>query len=975
MPMSSRVALAPDVLIGGAGSDTLIGGEGNDTALYEGIQSDYRFGVAQGLLTVTNIATGAMDTLDGIETIEFADGPIGISLDVNGGFILSGSSLEDTITVTSDAGFTLEGGAGADVLEGGAGSDTLIGGEGNDTALYEGIQSDYRFGVDQGLLTVTHITTGAMDTLDGIETIEFADGPIGISLDVNGGFILSGSSLEDTITVTSDAGFTLEGGAGADVLEGGAGSDTLIGGEGSDTLIGGEGNDTALYEGIQSDYRFGVAQGLLTVTHIATGAMDTLDGIETLEFADGPIGVSLDVNGGFILSGSSIQDTITVTSDAGFTLEGGAGADVLEGGAGSDTLIGGEGNDTALYEGIQSDYRFGVAQGLLTVTHIATGAMDTLDGIETLEFADGPIGVSLDVNGGFILSGSSLEDTITVTSDAGFTLEGGAGADVLEAGASSDVLIGGAGSDVLIGGEGNDTALYEGIQSDYRFGVAQGLLTVTNIATGAMDTLDGIETLEFADGPIGVSLDDEGRYALSGTSAADTIRVSSGGAADSQFVNDIEPNSDFASAQIISRSAFQLGPNPDVGDSSLPWVSIDGYAETGADKDFYRFELQAGEKIFLDVDYAMNSGDESVDTYMHLYDANGSQLVGNDDYSHSVGGLGSVHSYDSYIQYTAPAAGVFYGAVRALSSGRTGDYILNVSIEPTENSTGLGVGISGDQSFVLEGGDGTDVLEGGIGSDTLIGGEGNDTALYEGIQSDYRFGVAQGLLTVTHIATGAMDTLDGIETIEFADGPIGISLDVNGGYSLSGSSLEDTITVTSDAGFTLEGGAGADVLEGGAGSDTLIGGEGNDTALYEGIQSDYRFGVDQGLLTVTHITTGAMDTLDGIETIEFADGPIGISLDVNGGFVLSGSSLEDTITVTSDAGFTLEGGAGTDVLEGGAGSDTLIGGEGSDTLIGGEGNDTAIYEGAQSDYRFGVDPGSADGNAHCDRRYGYVGWH
>ena len=314
-----------------------------------------------------------------------------------------------------------------------------------------------------------------MDTLDGIETIEFADGPIGISLDVNGGFVLSGSSLEDTITVTSDAGFTLEGGAGADVLEGGAGSDVLIGGDGSDVLIGGEGNDTAIYEGIQSDYRFGVAQGLLTVTHIATGAMDTLDGIETLEFADGPIGISLDVNGGFVLSGSSLEDTITVTSDAGFTLEGGAGADVLEGGAGSDTLIGGEGNDTALYEGIQSDYRFGVAQGLLTVTHIATGAMDTLDGIETLEFADGPIGISLDVNGGFVLSGSSLEDTITVTSDAGFTLEGGAGADVLEGGAGSDVLIGGAGSDTLIGGEGNDTAIYEGIQSDYRFGVDHGL--------------------------------------------------------------------------------------------------------------------------------------------------------------------------------------------------------------------------------------------------------------------------------------------------------------------------------------------------------------------------------------------------------------------------------------------------------------------------------------------------------------------
>ena len=110
--------------------------------------------------------SGAVDTLNGIETLEFADGPIGVSLDVNGGFALSGSSLEDTITVSSDAGFTLEGGDGADVLEGGAGSDVLIGGEGNDVAVYEGAQSDYRFGVDQGQLTVMNIATGAVDTLN-----------------------------------------------------------------------------------------------------------------------------------------------------------------------------------------------------------------------------------------------------------------------------------------------------------------------------------------------------------------------------------------------------------------------------------------------------------------------------------------------------------------------------------------------------------------------------------------------------------------------------------------------------------------------------------------------------------------------------------------------------------------------------------------------------------------------------------------
>ena len=851
-----------DVLEGGAGSDVLIGGDGEDVANYNGIQSDYQFGVDQGLLTVTHIATGAVDTLDGIETLEFADGPIGVSFDVNGGYALSGTSLEDTITVSSDAGFTLEGGDGADVLEGGAGSDTLvggtgsdvlIGGEGNDVAIYNGTQSDYQFGVDQGLLTVTHIASGAVDTLDGIETLEFADGPIGVSLDVNGGFVLSGSSLEDTITVSSDAGFTLEGG------------------DGSDVLIGGEGNDVAIYNGVQSDYRFGIDQGQLTVTHIASGAVDTLGGIETLEFADGPIGVSIDGNGGYALSGTSLDDTITVSSDVGFTLEGGDGADVL---------IGGAGDDIAIYEGTQSDYRFGVDQGLLTVTNIASGAVDTLDGIETLEFADGPIGVSLDVNGGFVLSGSSLEDTITVSSDAGFTLEGGDSADVLE---------GGAGSDVLIGGEGNDVAVYEGAQSDYRFGVDQGLLTVTNIASGAVDTLDGIETLEFADGPIGVSIDGNGGFALSGSSLEDTITVTS----DAGFTLE---GGDGADTLVGGTGNDTLigGAGSDVliGGEGHDIAIYNGIQSE------YEFGVDQG---LLTVTNIMSG---AVDT---------------------LNGIETLEFADGLIEVSLDVNGGY-----ALSG---------TSLEDT-------ITVTSDAGFTLEGGDGADVLKGGAGSDVLIGGDGEDVANYNGIQSDYQFGVDQGLLTVTNIASGAMDTLDGIETLEFADGPIGVSLDVNGGFVLSGSSLEDTITVSSDAGFTLEGGDGADVL---------IGGEGNDTAIYNGIQSDYRFGVDQGQLTVTHIASGSVDTLDGIETLEFADGPIGVSIDGNGGFALSGSSLEDTITVTSDAGFTLEGGDGADVLEGGAGSDVLVGGTGSDVLIGGEGDDVAIYEGAQSDYQFGVD--------------------
>ena len=77
MPTSSRVAPALTSLLVAKVTTSLF------TMAY---QSDYRFGVDQGQLTVTNIASGAVDTLDGIETLEFADGPIGVSIDGNGGF-------------------------------------------------------------------------------------------------------------------------------------------------------------------------------------------------------------------------------------------------------------------------------------------------------------------------------------------------------------------------------------------------------------------------------------------------------------------------------------------------------------------------------------------------------------------------------------------------------------------------------------------------------------------------------------------------------------------------------------------------------------------------------------------------------------------------------------------------------------------------------------------------------------------------
>ena len=107
----------------------------------------------------------------------------------------------------------------------------------------------------------------------------------GNTVDLDGVEVITGSSGDDTLTVTDDTSVTLDGGDGADTLIGNVGDDT-VGGEGSDVLIGGldDGlpsldSDVAVFSGSKGSYTFGVDElsGLLTVTSKETGSVDTVD--------------------------------------------------------------------------------------------------------------------------------------------------------------------------------------------------------------------------------------------------------------------------------------------------------------------------------------------------------------------------------------------------------------------------------------------------------------------------------------------------------------------------------------------------------------------------------------------------------------------------------------------------------------------------------------------------------------------------
>ncbi len=201
----------------------------------------------------------------------------------------------------------------------------------------------------------------------------------------------------------------------------------------------------------------------------------------------------------------------------------------------------------------------------------------------------------------------------------------------------------------------------------------------------------------------------------------------------SQRMSDTEPNNDLANAQFMARQSFKTTPaseiaagngNSDLGDQTLPWTSIAGnISNTGAstaatqDYDWFKFDLQAGEVLIFDVDYASGVeavalGGDDFDPWLDVYDHTGTNRVAfNDDSPSSQGGGGSGRTasgkeFDSYIAYTAPADGFYYVRMKAYNYANhttdgAGNYVINTSITPTASSTFLG---GGDIDGIVTGG-------------------------------------------------------------------------------------------------------------------------------------------------------------------------------------------------------------------------------------------------------------------------------
>jgi len=338
------------------------------------------------------------------------------------------------------------GGAGADLFNQGTvatPNETIHGGADIDTVSY-------------ALRTAAITVTVGAGVNDGdAAAVSGAGEKDDINADVE---IVTGGTLADTMTASTAAAITFNGGLGNDILTGNtqndtlngdAGNDTLSGGDGDDTLSGGDGDDSFDEETAPNGKDiFNGGAGIDTLDYSArtSGVTVTMDGTaandgETVGSASEGDNCKADVEN---ILGTTDDDTITgnalantITGDDGNdTLNGGAGDDVFTTGAaadGDDKIAGGTGIDSIDYS---------TRTGPVTV--VLDGATASGEGSEADELA-------LDMEN---VTGTPLADNITGNKSAN-ELTGLAGVDTLVGLEGDDVLDGGGQADILDCGVGD----------------------------------------------------------------------------------------------------------------------------------------------------------------------------------------------------------------------------------------------------------------------------------------------------------------------------------------------------------------------------------------------------------------------------------------------------------------------------------------------------------------------------------------
>lgn len=472
-----------DVLNGASGNDYLSGGSdidtvehnvmhgnGGDDTIISASQGDQIYGGSgNDTIQVSAIRTGqVVDGGTGSDTL-YLLALTGFSQSIS---ITMGSTFQPIVGGVNGATYVnfetlyVVGGSGSNTITGGAGNDTILnsysnvstfqggvlkGGAGNDAISFYGLPTtgSGAMQLEGGRGTGDSLTWGNGQAFFTAVEIDVAAGTMTAEGTVFAHF--SGfEAVKIQTSVSTSGSITFTGGDEVDTLDLYSGSATLLTGGGND-VINLRSGQTTLQAGLGDDFARVDFSSTAQVNLQGEGGNDTLiggNGQATLSGGDGNDSLS-SYNGRSHLNGGAGDDTLYLTSSYSMA---GTGPANISGGSGRDALT----LELSAYTGA-----FTANFSAATVV-LADGTRIT--GVEAVSFVSGSGNDSLtasnDALGYTVNKLNSLggDDTLHA-SNAGASLDGGFGNDMLIGGDGADYLNGNNGDDNLRGGAGADTLL------------------------------------------------------------------------------------------------------------------------------------------------------------------------------------------------------------------------------------------------------------------------------------------------------------------------------------------------------------------------------------------------------------------------------------------------------------------------------------------------------------------------------------
>jgi Ca2+-binding RTX toxin-like protein len=566
---------------------------------------------------------------------------------------------------------------------------------------------------------------------------------------------------------------------------------------------------------------------------------------------------------------------------------------------------------------------------------IQVGAINTFDatgGTDYVNVITADAGVTITGGGGSqIVVGSGYADTIST----------GSGNDTINAGAGNDTITGGDGADSMDGGDGDDTFNIAGLQAggDTIIGgsgsgsgccsgsgndtirntsaSALGLSSFGPSGSGTTATYCSIETL------------DGNNQAINGTNAAnEVVNLSLIG----QVLN-VTGVSMFDGADTVWTAASHSGQVTDYdggGSGSTPQDTIN----------LVLTPLQLGAFSVGDIN-TLNAY-VAAPTGKTLAPTGGTNNIASLEFKARRFELATANVLDDCQVYNITNCLVGIDNVVAMTTASYTDIAGKSSlIVGTAANNTIQAGDGHDLVFGLAG---NDSITGGAGNDCLFGGAGDDTFFANLSEAEFdKLQGGSGVDTLQRTTTGGQFELvlnqflatNGIERVD-----LGTAFGIDGNNddnvldfsattfflsrNVEGGGGNDTITATNSATSTYDGNDGNDVLNGGSVADNLIGSTGNDTITGGGGNDCFRYNAtNEGTDTITDFVSGTdkflFEDTAFSNTAIFTSNATGTASGTNAQFIYNTSSG----LLSYDSNGTLGGGSNSIAFL--TGNPTLVG--------------------------------------------------